>query len=90
MKKINATTFEDAVYYGRRSFVSKYDGLWRWIAENGQAHFKLTYTQIKELAGVPIDHSFLSFKKELLDYGYKVVKISMKEETVAFEKVRVE
>ena len=91
MKRINATTFEDSVYYGRRSsFVSKYDGLWRWISENGQDYFKLTYTQIKELAGVPIDHSFLSFKKELLDYGYKVVKISMKEETVAFEKVKAE
>ena len=50
----------------------------------------MTYTQIKELAGVPIDHSFLSFKKEFLDYGYNVVKISMKEETVAFEKVRAE
>ena len=70
--------------------MSKYDGLWRWIAENGQDYFKLTYTQIKELTGVPIDHSFLSFKKELLDYGYNVVKISMKEETVAFEKVRAE
>ena len=70
--------------------MSKYDGLWRWIAENGQDYFKLTYTQIKELAGVPVDHSFLSFKKELLDYGYKVVKISMKEETVDFEKVRAE
>ena len=90
-EKVNATTFEDAVYYGKRScFLSKYDGLWRWISENGQNHFKLTYTQIKELAGVPIDHSFLSFKKELLDYGYKVDKISMKEETVAFEKVRAE
>ena len=49
--------------------MSKYDGLWKWIAENGQDQFKLTYAQIEELAGVPIDHSFLKFKKELLDYG---------------------
>ena len=70
--------------------MSKYDGLWKWIAENGQDQFKLTYAQIEELAGVPIDHSFLKFKKELLDYEYQVGKISMKEETVAFEKVKVE
>ena len=70
--------------------MSKYDGLWKWIAENGQDQFRLTYAQIEELAGVPIDHSFLKFKKELLDYGYQVGKISMKEEIVAFEKVKVE
>ena len=70
--------------------MSKYDGLWKWIAENGQDQFKLTYAQIEELAGVPIDHSFLKFKKELLDYGYQMGKISMQEETVTFEKVKVE
>ena len=70
--------------------MSKYDGLWKWIAENGQDQFKLTYAQIEELAGASIDHSFLKFKKELLDYGYQVGKISMKEETVTFEKVKVE
>ena len=70
--------------------MSKYDGLWKWIAENGQDQFKLTYAQIEELAGVPIDYSFLKFKKELLDYGYQVGKISMKEESVTFEKVKVE
>ena len=31
--------------------MSKYDGLWKWIAENGQEQFKLTYAQIEELAG---------------------------------------
>ena len=70
--------------------MSKYDGLWKWIAENGQDQFKLTYAQIEELAGVPIDHSFFKSKRELLGYGYQVGKISMKEETVTFEKVKVE
>lgn len=70
--------------------MSKYDELWKWIAENGQDRFKLSYAQIQEIAGVPIDHSFLKYKKELLDYGYQVGKISMKEETVSFEKVRKE
>ena len=37
----------------------------------------------------PIDHSFLKYKKELLAYGYQVVKIFMKEETVGVERVRL-
>ena len=32
------------------------------------------------------DHSFLTYKKELLEYGYKVGKISMKNKTVEFIK----
>ncbi len=69
--------------------MSKYDKLWRWISENGEDSFKLTYEQIQEIAGVPLDHSFLRYKKELSDYGYKVVKISMKEKTVEFGKIEM-
>ena len=68
--------------------MSKYDQLWKGISENGTDSFKLTYSEIEEIAGLPIDHSFLNLKKELLGYGYRVGKISMKEETVAFEKVK--
>lgn len=68
--------------------MSKYDPLWKWISENGTDNFKLTYAEIEEIAGVPIDHSFLKFKKELTVYGYQVGKISMKAETVAFEKMK--
>ena len=67
--------------------MSKYDKLWKHIAENGEDSFKLTYGQIQEIAGVPIDHSFLRYKKELPEYGYKVVRISMKEKTVEFERI---
>lgn len=70
--------------------MSKYDTLWKWINENKTNDFKLTYTEIENIAGVPIDHSFLTFKKELLQYGFKVGKISMKEQTVEFEKVKEE
>ena len=51
-------------------------------------NFKLTYAEIEEIAGVPIDHSFLKYKKELLEYGFCVGKISMKEETVMFQRVK--
>ncbi len=66
--------------------MSKYDALWNWIKENGTDNFKLSYAEIEKIAGLPIDHSFLTYKKELLEYGYKVGRISMKEQTVVFEK----
>lgn len=67
--------------------MSKYDPLWKWIKENKTDNFKLTYAEIENIAGLPLDHSFLTLKKELLEYGFRVVKISMKEQTVAFERV---
>ena len=66
--------------------MSKYEPLWNWIRENGTDSFKLTFDEIEKIAGFPIDHSFLNYKKELLNYGYKVGKISRKEQTVVFEK----
>ncbi|MBS1416420.1 MAG: hypothetical protein HPY94_04695 [Clostridia bacterium] len=64
--------------------MSKYEPLWKWIKENGTDSFKLTFEEIEKIAGIPIDHSFLNYKKELLEYGYKVGKISLKEQTVVF------
>ena len=70
--------------------MSKYDPLWKWIKENKTDNFKLTYAEIENIAGLPLDHSFLTFKKELLRYGYKVAKISIKGQTVDFEKIEEE
>ena len=67
--------------------MSKYERLWNWIQENGTDSFKLTFDEIEKIAGMPIDHSFLNSKKELLNYGYKVGNISLKGKTVDFEKV---
>lgn len=64
--------------------MSKFDPLWNWIKENGTDSFRLTFAEIEKIAGLPIDHSFLSFKKELEAYGFRVGKISMKEQTVSF------
>ena len=66
--------------------MSKYEPLWNWIKKNGTNSFKLTFDEIEKIAGFPIDHSLLNYKKELLNYGYKVGKISRKEQTVVFEK----
>lgn len=66
--------------------MSKYDRLWQYIKENGSDSFKLTFDEIQVIADIPIDHSFLKYKKELTDYGYQVGKISMKDQTVLFTK----
>lgn len=67
--------------------MSKYAPLWSYIKENGTEKFKLGFKEIEDIIGAPINHSFLKYKKELLTYGYKVEKISMKEKTVKFEKL---
>lgn len=66
--------------------MSKYDSLWVWVKENGTDSFQLTFSEIEQITGQSIDHSFLKYKKDLLGYGYQVSKISMKEKTVAFRK----
>lgn len=67
--------------------MSKYDSLWEYVQGNGSDSFKLTFEEIQGIAGIPIDHSFLKYKKELTEYGYEVGKISMKEQTVVFHKM---
>ena len=67
--------------------MSKYDLLWDYVQKNGSDSFKLTFEEIKKIVGLPIDHSFLKYKKELMGYGYEVEKISMKEQTVLFHKL---
>ena len=49
---------------------SRRDSLWKWIQKNGDDKFSLTYAEIEKIAGLPIDHSFLTYKKELPEYGY--------------------
>lgn len=68
--------------------MSKYNILWDWIKQNGTESFILTFEEIESLAGVPIDHSFLKYKKELNEYGYDVGKISMKGKTVEIRRVK--
>lgn len=67
--------------------MSKYNPLWEYVQSNGSPSFELTFEEIQNIAGLPIDHSFLTYKKELTEYGYQVGKISMKEQTVIFKKI---
>jgi len=34
-----------------------------WIKENGTDDFKLIFAEIEQIAGLPIGHSFLTYKK---------------------------
>ncbi|MGN1094144.1 MAG: hypothetical protein ACI4SC_04120 [Candidatus Neoclostridium sp.] len=66
--------------------MSKYDALWAWIGQNGADSFFLTFDEIEKIVGFPVDHSFLTSKKELTNYGYQAVKISLKDRFIMFEK----
>lgn len=68
--------------------MSKYDLLWQYLRDGGKDSVKLTFDEIENVAGVPIDHSFLKYKKELVSYGYEVEKISLKNKTVTFNKLK--
>ncbi len=67
--------------------MSKYSNLWEYLRKNNKESYKLTFEEIKNILGFDIDHSFLTYKKELKDYGYEVKKISMKEKFVLFNKI---
>ncbi len=67
--------------------MSKYSKLWEYLRKNNKESYKLTFEEIKNILGFDIDHSFLTYKKELKDYGYEVKKISMKEKFVLFNKI---
>jgi hypothetical protein len=70
--------------------MSKYEPLWMYIKDNKKEEYKLTYEEIRSILGFDLDHSFLKYKKELLEYGYEVVKISIKEKYVLIHKIESE
>ncbi len=67
--------------------MSKYGALWEYIQACGKPRLTLTFEELEQIAGVPLDHSFLKYKKELPAYGYGVQKISMKAQTVLVVKM---
>lgn len=64
--------------------MSKYDALWEHIKRIGGQSAKLSFEEIQAVLGFEIDHSFLNYKKELLPFGWRVGKISLKGKTVEF------
>lgn len=43
--------------------MSKYEALWDYIAGCGKDSILLRFDEIARIAGAPIDHSFLRYKK---------------------------
>ena len=68
--------------------MSKYDKLWKYIKENDKEEYILSYEEVKDILGFDIDHSFLTYKKELKEYGYEVDKISLKNKNITFKKIK--
>ena len=66
--------------------MSKYDSLWKYVKENNKEEYKLSFDEVKKITGFNFDHAFLSFKKELLDYGYEFKRLSLKEKWVMIVK----
>ena len=67
--------------------MSKYQSLWEYIGTRSEPSIQLTFEEIRQIAGIEIDHSFLNYKKELPAFGYQVGKISLKAQTVQFLKI---
>lgn len=68
--------------------MSKYEPLWQYVGAHRQDFLTMSFKEIMEISGIPLDHSFLTYKKELLEYGWQVKKVFMKNETVLFEKIK--
>ena len=68
--------------------MSKYDKLWNYIKENDKEEYILSYEEVKDILGFDIDHSFLTYKKELKEYEYEVDKISLKNKNITFKKIK--
>lgn len=66
--------------------MSKYSKLWEYVKSQESDSLKVSYDEIEKIAGVATDHSFLTYKKELLEFGWSVKKIYMKEKCVEFVK----
>lgn len=68
--------------------MSKYDPLWQYLQKNNQDNIVLSFADIQNILGFKIDHSFLNYKKETIDYGYQVTKISLKDQKINFIKIK--
>lgn len=66
--------------------MSKYKKLWEYIYENNKDEYVLKFSDVDKICRIRLDHSFLTYKKELLDYGYEINKISLKEQKIIIKK----
>lgn len=67
--------------------MSKYSLLWKYIKDNNKDRCELSYEEIRNILGFEIDHSFLTYKRELEEYNYEVKSISLKNKKVIINRL---
>ena len=67
--------------------MSKYSFLWEYVSAQAAKSFSLSFEETEKLLGFPVDHSYIKNKKELLVFGWKVDKISMKNKRIYFNPI---
>lgn len=67
--------------------MSKYKLLWEYMKKNNKDSYDFTFKEIEDILGFSLDHSFLTYKKEVQEYGYIVEKIYLKEKRISFKKL---
>lgn len=71
--------------------MSKYNILWEHINnlfnESIDTELVLTFDEINKITGFNIDHSFLNYKNETIEYKFIVQKISLKNKKVYFKRI---
>ena len=82
---LKAVDFYRVIRYN--AIMSKFEKLWQYVTDNGESEYIFTFDEIQKICGVPIDHSFLNAKKELLSLGYSVKKISLKAKSIFIVKI---
>ena len=68
--------------------MSKYEPLWIYLKKEQKESFRLSFDDIFNILGFKIYHSFLKYKNEAKDYGYEVIKISLKEKYIIISKYK--
>ena len=58
--------------------MSKYEPLWRFLSGDGSGCIQFSFERIEEILGFSLDHSFLRYKQEAEQYGYRVRKFRSK------------
>ncbi len=71
---------------GGKGEMSKYAPLWAAVSLHDENKFWMSFVEVEQILRFPIDHAFLNYKKELLEYGWQVGKISLKAQTVLFQR----
>ncbi len=67
--------------------MSKYKPLWEHLRADGSDSIQLSFDEIKDILGFALDHSFLNYKKEAVNFNYQIAKVNEKKKYVLFYKL---